>query len=464
MRLSELENLQTIGSEYYLPEYVAKQEQIRSCGAPIETLDKIAELITDGDHGVADYVDEGVKFVLSANVKEGWIDTRDIRSISARHHASLGRSSLKGGDVLVTKTGVYFGKSSVVPDDLGEANTIAHVGIIRLKNSYDPTYVSTFLNSAFGYSQLRRRGMKATRPEIKLIEFDDIEVPIFGDLLNQGIKKLLHRAAVQRALADTKYEQSASVLTAKLGLANWMPPEPLTYTASSADALASGRLDSQYFMPAKAQVMEALCNLPGKPLGERFASIRQMVDPKKDDAPPVVRNYDVTDALQPILDDEQEPVSIGEIGSTKKALKNGDVAISRLRAYLREIAVVRTDGKIPAVGSSEFIVLRPKTKADKAIAPETLLTFLRSAPVQTILKWCQDGSQHPRFSESDLLAIQIPDAVEAASAEIEAIVKEGLEARRKGRTLLDAAKRVVEIAIEQGEAAALAHLEKSEGT
>lgn len=131
---SELENLQTIGSEYYLPDYVAKQQRIRSCGAPVETLGGISKLITDGDHGVADYADEGVKFVLSANVKEGWIDTRDMRFISERHHRTLSRSSLKAGDVLVTKTGVYFGNSAVVPQGFGEANTIAHVGIVRLRD------------------------------------------------------------------------------------------------------------------------------------------------------------------------------------------------------------------------------------------------------------------------------------------------------------------------------------------
>lgn len=72
-----------------------------------------------------------------------------------------------------------------------------------------------------------------------------------------------------------------------------------------------------------------------------------------------VRNYDVTDALVPLLDAEKEPSFAADIGSMKKVLKDGDVAISRLRAYLREVAVVRTGDDVPSVGSSEFIVLRP---------------------------------------------------------------------------------------------------------
>jgi hypothetical protein len=245
-----------------------------------------------------------------------------------------------------------------------------------------------------------------------------------------------------------------------LGLANWTPPEPLAYTARASDVFASGRIDAQYFMPAKEQVKLSLAALPGQLLSDRVDSIRDQWVP--DRAPPTmrVRNYDVTDALVPLLDAEKEPSFAADIGSMKKVFKDGDVAISRLRAYLKEVAVVRTGDDIPSVGSSEFIVLRPK---GKAISPETLMVFLRSAPVQTILKWCQDGSQHPRFSEGDLLSIPVPDAVATVSGQITKIVQDGFTARHRARKLLEAAKRAVEIAIEDGEPAAMAYLDQAEG-
>ena len=69
------------------------------------------------------------------------------------------------------------------------------------------------------------------------------------------------------------------------------------------------------------------------------------------------------------------------------------------------------------------------------------MVFLRSAPVQTILKWCQDGSQHPRFSEGDLLSIPVPDAVSGVSAQTTTIVKESFATRHQSRLLLEVAKR-----------------------
>ena len=203
-------------------------------------------------------------------------------------------------------------------------------------------------------------------------------------------------------------------------------------------------------MPAKEQVRRSLAALPGLALGDRVDSIRDMFVPDREPATMRVRNYDVTDALVPLLDAEKEISVAAEIGSVKKTFRDGDVAVSRLRSYLREIAVVRADGDVPSVGSSEFIVLRLK-ETQCNITPEMLMVFLRSAPVQTILKWCQDGSQHPRFSESDLMSIPVPDVVAEAARRITAIVSEGFAARHQARQLLETAKRAVEVAVKHGE-------------
>lgn len=403
---------------------------------------------------------EGVPFVRIGDMKGGLIEASSTAWISHKAHTKERKTALHFGDIVLSKT-AYPAASFI---NLRECNASQDVVAVKFSKDgakrFKSGFVTSYLNGKIGLPIMSRFFQGNVQQHLSLDDAKKIELPRLSDEFQERVHKCVLGANDRRKEALTKVGQAETALLKALGLADWAPPEPLAYSAASAATVASGRLDAQYFMPAKTGVQEALRRLPGKPLGERFVSIRQLMDPKKDTAPPIVRNYDVTDALQPILDDEKEPVATEEIGSTKKVLKNGDVAISRLRAYLREIAVIKTDGKIPAVGSSEFIVLRPKTKTDKAIAPETLLTFLRSAPVQTILKWCQDGSQHPRFSEGDLLAIHFPDAVEAASAAIAAIVQEGFEARARARTLLDAAKRAVEIAIEDSEAAALAYLDK----
>jgi type I restriction enzyme M protein len=48
---------------------------------------------------------------------------------------------------------------------------------------------------------------------------------------------------------------------------------------------------------------------------------------------------------------------------------------------------------------------------EKGACVHYLLPFLLSYPVQTVLSWSQDGSEHPRFKEDVLLRLRIPDTV-----------------------------------------------------
>ena len=409
------------------------------------------------------YVDAGggVPFIRIGDIKTGMIQKQTTAWIDHAIHAQESKTALKFGDLVLSKTAYPAAAFVTLPECNVSQDTIA----VRLsadgKRRYRSGYIATFLNSRYGIALMARRFQGNVQQHLSLEDGKALRIPRLGLQFQERIQALILQADQQQdAVAQATMAAEQKCLEA-LGLSDWTPPEPLAYTARASTAFASGRIDAQYFMPAKEQVRQSLGALPGQLLSDRVDSIRDQWVP--DRAPPMVRvrNYDVTDALVPLLDAEKEPSFAADIGSMKKVLKDGDVAISRLRAYLKEVAVVRTGDDIPSVGSSEFIVLRPK---GTEISPETLMIFLRSTPVQTILKWCQDGSQHPRFSERDLLAIPIPDAVAQVSPDITDVVLDGFAARHRARLLLDAAKRAVEIAIEEGEPAAMAYLDQQEGT
>lgn len=86
------------------------------------------------------------------------------------------------------------------------------------------------------------------------------------------------------------------------------------------------------------------------------------------------------------------------------------------------------------------------------------LGYLRSRLPQLVFKWSQDGSNHSRFDERELLNLPVPRALIAGQATYETAVRQMVTLRQCTTRLLDAAKRAVEIAIEDSEAAALAHL------
>lgn len=229
----------TIGAEYYAPEFLLPFNRLIATPFHKEKLESCCPLITDGDHGSADYADEGVPFVLSESIEEGRIRREACRFLTPSYAATLGRSKLQSGDVLVTKTGVYFGVSAVVDDAFAGANTIAHVGILRPRAGLDPYFLSTFLNSLYGYVQLRRRGIKTSRPEIKLLEFADIEVPICSREFQLAIRRQVLKALSTYDAIERQFAQAERTLLRTLGLDGWEPPEPLTYTRRASEALAA---------------------------------------------------------------------------------------------------------------------------------------------------------------------------------------------------------------------------------
>jgi restriction endonuclease S subunit len=169
--------------------------------------------------------------------------------------------------------------------------------------------------------------------------------------------------------------------------------------------------------------------------------------PPTDDNDEFVQNYDLTEALTFFLDDI-EPINTFYLGSAKKRFQQGDVVISRLRSYLKEVAIVNTSRLAKAVGSTEFIVLRPLRPE---VSAETLLVYLRSSPVQKVLKWCQDGSNHPRFKEEELLSIKLPDHILVVQDEIKRIVRAALHSYIAFKQMLEDAKHRVEQMILGGE-------------
>lgn len=445
-----------IDPEYFGKAALAAIHRLSSFGAvPLSSV----ALVTDGIHESLPFVEDGPVRVLSAkHPKDNFVDRTGFETISSEYHERNPRTALQEGDVLLSTVGT-IGNAAVVTPDLLPANCDRHVGIIRTnKADLSPYFVSTFLVSRYGRIQTIREATGNVQLNLFISKIGELLLPRFSTRCEKQITSTVIKAYSTREAAATKMMAAEQTLLKALGLQNWQPPEPLTYTRRASDVFTASRFDAEYFNPVKQLVIGALSSGSHRLLGDHVCSMREMFVPGTYSTYEKVRNYDLTDALQPVLDDGIQPISISEIGSTKKQFQNGDVVISRLRSYLREIAIVRTTDDVPAMGSSEFIVLRPHVGGNTQLSPELLSTYLRSQPVQTILKWCVDGSQHPRFSESDLLSIPVPEVIHASAGEIGSLVGSAEHARRQARALLEAAKRAVEIAIEQSEAEALTYL------
>jgi hypothetical protein len=122
---------------------------------------------------------------------------------------------------------------------------------------------------------------------------------------------------------------------------------------------------------------------------------------------------DTTHAKDGVLD-VRAAVREGNGGkSLKKLARPGDIIISRLRPYLRQIALVHPGALACAPRralalSTEFYVLAPREEdGDLAF----LLPFLLGAWAQRALAAAQEGGHHPRVPRASLFAIRVPHAL-----------------------------------------------------
>jgi hypothetical protein len=118
---------------------------------------------------------------------------------------------------------------------------------------------------------------------------------------------------------------------------------------------------------------------------------------------------DTTHVRDGVIDLAAARRSVPSTGSPKRRVEPGDLLVSRLRPYLRQIgyahpALFAELGATPLLVSSEFVVLRAQGETDLAF----LLPLLLGAPAQAVLAAGQEGGHHPRVPRATLLALAVP--------------------------------------------------------
>ena len=125
------------------------------------------------------YQSSGVILIRSQNVLTGELSLAEAAYISESINNSMPRSEIFENDVLLNITGASIGRSCVVPFNFPRANVNQHVCALRLFNKKEPnaTFLSTFLNSYWGQSQISRNNAGSNREGLNYSQIKAIELP-----------------------------------------------------------------------------------------------------------------------------------------------------------------------------------------------------------------------------------------------------------------------------------------------
>lgn len=423
--------------------------------------------VTDGIHTSIDFDEgSGIKVISAKHPKDGFLDLRSYEEISSSSHAENPRTMLRDQDVLLSTVGT-IGNAAVVQSKDLPANSDRHVAIMRAldtENQVSPEYLSIFLNSSYGKMQSVRETTGNVQPNLFLVKIRDIKVARFDEKFEQSITDCHRRAVSVQTKSGALLKEAEETLLRALGLEGWTPPEPLNYTARASDAFTAGRLDAEHFRPkynvALAQV--ASTGIKTAQLTSLIEPLRNGVDLRNftETGTPYIRVGDIKGGR--IEFDTAKRVADSAL-SVKKSihLKAGDILFTRKGSFGN--AAVVSGNQTDAILSTEIMLLRLNEGAPKEVLPDYLAALFNGyfGKLQAE-KWAH-GVAFYSVTQDDLYKFEIPLLDKSIQLLIAEKYDDAEQLRIQSFETVESAKHAVEIAIEDGEAAALAYLDKVSG-
>jgi type I restriction enzyme, S subunit len=124
------------------------------------------------------YQDGGVKFLRSQNVWNDGLKLDGVAHISETIHQDMNGTQVEAGDILLNITGASIGRSSIVPEDLGDANVSQHVSIVRLVNKQLRFFIHLCLISPYIQNSIMQTQVGISREGLSMKNLKDFVLPV----------------------------------------------------------------------------------------------------------------------------------------------------------------------------------------------------------------------------------------------------------------------------------------------
>ncbi len=408
------------------------------------------------------YRDEGVPLIQTKNIAEFFVSDSEIVKITSDFHTTLQKSKVSFEDILIARSG-SFGKAAIFmkTEEMNSSDII----IIKAKNDVvNPYYLTAFLNSKLGVNQMIRFASGGLQGHVNLTILEELKVPLLGEVFQQKIEGLVKSSATKIDAANLAYRQAETLLLDTLGMADFSPDTETVNIKSFKDSFAAtGRLDAEYYQP-KYDYLEKVFN--------QFSRIRlaDLVNyPISSGVTPKAGGDDYTDIESGVpfvraVDLQNGQVSINNFNYIKPDVHNGMLKRTQLKNNDFLFSIAGTVGRC-AVFKHTFEANINQAVAilrfnDKRVNHYYLMVLFNSQiGKEFVAKYARQGLQ-TNLNLSEVGDLSVPMIDMPTQQKIAALVQQSFTLKAESERLLAVAKRAVEMAIEQDEAAALRYLDQ----
>ncbi len=441
-----------LDAEFFKKEYLLQDTSISKFG--FWKLSEVTKKIDVGFVGamVANYRDEGIALLQTKNINAFFVSDTDTIKITKEFHSQLKKSQVYKEDILIARSG-SFGKASIyLKNDVINSSDII---IIQAKEDLvNPYFLTAFLNSKFGVSQMIRFASGGLQGHVNLTILEELEIPKISVNLQVSIEILIKSAFEKLEQSKTTYTTAENILLSEIGLTDFTPSnDPVNIKTFSESFATSGRLDAEYYSMQSESVIRAItqCKYGAVPLHKVCKTQRGNLIPDTyycDTGTKYIRGADfsanhLTDTGVSIHSSFQKRNEI--------LTERGDIVFA-LIGSVGKLALV-TEGFVGSFISNNIGLMR---LVCKNFLPEYVHLFLTSTLGKILFDKVEMRTAQPKISDKDIWDFPIPDLDIRHQQNIAALITQSFTLKKQSEHLLDVAKRAVEIAIEQDEAAAMA--------
>ena len=364
--------------------------------------------------------------------------------LSKEETPSRAQKILKNKDVVIST--VRPNRNAVSFINEIEGLKVASSGFCVLRNFRNvlPEYIF-ILFKTYIFRDLLDRETKATMyPAVSEEDILNLRIPIFSLNFQKKIAGIVLELFKKQNQSKSLYSQAEQFLLSELGLLDWKPKHTLAFVKNYSDTQKAERIDAEYFQPKYEEIIEAVKKYKGG-----FDTISgQFRQNKKSFKKTPDKEYQYIEiGCVNISDGSVEPIKLqgSELPANAKIkFQKGDVIVSKVRPYRGAIGIVDSENY---VGSGAFTVLQENGVVNK----ETLMVFLRLKPLLDFSLKFNTGTSYPTITDEDILNFPLPKIDSKTQEEIKAKITEMYEAKKLSKSLLEIAKRGVEMAIEKDE-------------
>ena len=406
--------------------------------------------------GIEEYYGQGdLPFLRVADV-DSVIDFEGCTQIPAELCERFNTlSRVHPGDIVFTKGG-SIARIGLVTQEAAASRDLIFLDTSILAEA-DRIFVYLYFQTGFFNRMLLRSSSQTAQPHLTITLVRNLPVFLGSDIFKMQCLKLVQDSYAQRKKSIELQDQVEQTLLRALGLENWQPPEPLTYTRRASDALAAARLDAEHFRPKFAALL-AKMKRHGKVvrLGDCLRFCERGRQPEyADEGLPVINSRHVR-ANNVVLDDDnrfgiEDPAQLKLNEEDRVTIKRGDLLINGTGVgTMGRCAPYLLDSK--ALPDNHVTILRPKSSAE--LDPVFLSVQLNSLIGQMQVEQYFKGSS----GQIELYPNEIKEfCIWLAPLDVQRAITQSIRAahvaRQQAQSLLERAKRAVETAIEEGEAA-----------